>query len=134
MSLIGGLLVAVLPVATNVTTESLRACRQADVLAARWETVRRLRFDASRAREARVLQGSADVPAGVELRAVFGSVTWAEHEGLLHRAASPGPIVQGVAIRASFGVETRSGRTIVLYELEDDVGSISGSVLVGSAP
>jgi len=134
MSLIGGLVVSVLPVSIQVVRESTRASREAEVLASRWETVRRFRFDVSRAGEARVLGAADGEPAGVELRAAFSSVTWAEHDGLLHRAASPGPVVQGVPATASFGVEKRRGRVFVNYELTDEVGTVTGSVLVGSAP
>lgn len=134
MALIGGLLVSVLPVAHQVRSESVRASGHAHALATRWETVRRIRSDAARASQARALQGATEAGTGVELRDSFGSVIWTVQEGLLHRAASPGPIVQGVPVQASFAVESRKGRTFVLYELEDELGTVSGSVLVGSAP
>jgi len=134
MALIGGVLVVLLPLITDTTRESIRASRHAEALTTRWETVRRIRSDAAHATQAKVLRSADGSAEGAELTGRHASVVWVEREGLLQRVASPGPVVQGVAITARFGVERREGRTWLSYELEDDVGRISGSVLVGSAP
>jgi type II secretory pathway pseudopilin PulG len=134
MSLVGGLLLSVLPLAVHVVRESAEASDHADGLAMRWETVRRFRRDVSRAASARSLRSTGGAATGIVLVDDWGSVTWAEHEGLLHRAAAPGPVVQGAALRARFAVETVQGRTFVSYVFEDDAGELSGRALVGSAP
>ena len=134
MALIGGVLVVLLPLVTDTTRDSIRASRHAEVLAIRWETVRRFRADAAQATQAKVLRGVDAGVRGAELTGRYGSVIWAERDGLLHRAASPGPVVQGAPVTARFGVERRGGRTWLSYEFADDLGRVAGSVLVGSAP
>lgn len=133
MSLLGGILVSVLPVATQVMRESSRASARAEVLAQRWETVRRFRRDAALSVSARVLRASDGASSGVVLEQSFGSVSWASRDGLLHRAAAPGPTVQGAPIVAEFNVEARGGQAVVRYDFADSAGTVSGRVLLGSA-